>query len=63
MDLGKAGDAYFIQARIEVRMPGVAHEAAEAIVHAAHAVCPYSKAVHGNIDVATNVQVSDTVAA
>lgn len=53
VDLGKAGTAYFIQARIEVRMPGVALEVAQAIADAAHLVCPYSKAVHGNIDVAT----------
>jgi lipoyl-dependent peroxiredoxin len=55
VDLGTTGDAYFIQARFDVRMPGVAQEVAEAIAHAAHDVCPYSKAVHGNIDVAMNV--------
>ena len=63
VDLGKTGAAYFIQARIDVRMPGVALEVAEAIVHAAHEVCPYSKAVHGNIDVTTNVVATDAVAA
>ena len=55
VDLGKTGDAYFIQARFDVRMPGIALEIAEAIAHEAHGVCPYSKAVHGNIDVAMNV--------
>ena len=55
VDLGQTGKAYFIQARFDVRLPGVAQEAAEAIAHAAHAICPYSKAVHGNIDVALNV--------
>lgn len=63
VDLGKTGDAYFIQARIDIRMPGVALEVAEAIAQAAHEVCPYSKAVHGNIDIATNVVVTDAVAA
>ena len=63
VDLGKTGDAYFIQARIDVRMPGVALDVAEAIAHAAHAVCPYSKAVHGNIDIATKVVATDAVAA
>ena len=62
VDLGKTGDAYFIQARIDVRMPGVALDVAEAIAHAAHDVCPYSKAVHGNIDIATNVVATDAVA-
>ena len=35
----------------------------EEIAHAAHEMCPYSKAVHGNIDVATNVVVADALAA
>jgi lipoyl-dependent peroxiredoxin len=55
VDLGMTGDAYFIQARFNIRMPGVALDIAEAIAHAAHGICPYSKAVHGNIDVAMNV--------
>lgn len=55
VDLGKTGDAYFIQARFHVSMPGVALDIAEAIAHAAHDVCPYSKAIHGNIDVAMKV--------
>jgi Ohr subfamily peroxiredoxin len=63
VDLGKTGSAYFIQARIEVRMPGVALDVAEAIAHAAHEACPYSKAVHGNIDVTTKVVAADAVAA
>jgi Ohr subfamily peroxiredoxin len=63
VDLGMTGSAYFIQARINVRMPGVALDVAEAIAHAAHQMCPYSKAVHGNIDVATNVVAADAVAA
>lgn len=63
VDLGMTGDAYFIQARIDVRMPGVAPDVANAIAQAAHEVCPYSKAVHGNIDITTNVVVADAVAA
>jgi organic hydroperoxide reductase OsmC/OhrA len=58
VDLGMTGDAFFIQARFDVRMPGIAPEIAEAIAHEAHGVCPYSKAVHGNIDVAMNVTTS-----
>ena len=63
VDLGQTGGAYFIQARIDVRMPGVAPEVAEAIAHAAHAMCPYSKAVHGNIDVVTTVVAEQALAA
>lgn len=55
VDLGQTGKAYFIQARFNVRVPGVAQEVAEDIAHAAHEICPYSKAVRGNIDVSLNV--------
>ncbi|MGH8078950.1 MAG: Ohr family peroxiredoxin [Lysobacter sp.] len=55
VDLGQTGNAYFLQARFEVRMPGVAQDVAERIAHAAHEICPYSKATRGNIDVAVKV--------
>ncbi|MDH4584441.1 Ohr family peroxiredoxin [Pseudomonas sp. BN415] len=55
VDLGMTGNAYFIQARFNVSFPGVPHEVAEAIAKEAHEICPYSKATHGNIDVALNV--------
>ena len=58
VDLGLAGDAYLLQARLGVRMPGVEREVAEAIAHAADAICPYSKATKGNIDVRLNVLTS-----
>jgi len=63
VDLGKTDGAYFIQARIDVGMPGVAPDVANTIASAAHAICPYSKAVHGNIDVVTHVVAADAVAA
>jgi len=55
VDLGKTGDAYFLQARLHVSAPGVPHEVAHSIVHAADQICPYSKATRGNIDVAITV--------
>lgn len=58
VDLGQTGKAYFIQARFDVRMPGVAQEVAEAIAHTAHEICPYSKATRGNIDVGLSVATS-----
>lgn len=50
--------AYFIQARFNVKVPGVAQEVAEAIAHEAHEIHPYSKATRGNIDVGLTVVVS-----
>ncbi|MGF6514118.1 osmotically inducible protein OsmC [Pseudomonas sp. BT76 TE3572] len=55
VDLGQTGQAYFLQARFFVRLPGVAHDVATALARAAHELCPYSKATLGNIDVAVNV--------
>ncbi|WP_166359710.1 Ohr family peroxiredoxin [Pseudomonas akapageensis] len=55
IDLGQTGQAYLLQARFHVRAPGLAHEVVTALAQAAHEICPYSKAVHGNIDVALNV--------
>jgi organic hydroperoxide reductase OsmC/OhrA len=36
-------------------VPGVEREQAQALVDAAHTICPYSKAVHGNIEVTTTL--------
>jgi Ohr subfamily peroxiredoxin len=55
IDLLQSGNEWFLQARFDVRMPGVAQDVAEQIAHLAHEICPYSKATHGNIDVAVNV--------
>lgn len=57
VDVGQTGAAFFIQARFHVTVPNVALEVAESLVHAGHALCPYSKAIHGNIDVAVSVSV------
>jgi lipoyl-dependent peroxiredoxin len=55
VDLGQTGNAYFLQARLTLIAPGLDHDVATAVAHAADAMCPYSKAVRGNIDVALNV--------
>jgi Ohr subfamily peroxiredoxin len=55
IDLSNAGGSFFLRARLNVTVPGVDHAVAEELAAAAHAICPYSKAVHGNIDVTTNV--------
>jgi lipoyl-dependent peroxiredoxin len=58
VDLGTAGGGYFIQARLNVHLPGIEREVAQAIVDGAHLECPYSKATHGNINVATTVNTA-----
>ncbi len=51
VDLGTTGGAYFLQARLNVSLPGLEREVAQALVDAAHQTCPYSKATRGNIGV------------
>ena len=55
VDLCSNDGAYFLQARLNVSLPGLNREVAQALVDAAHQTCPYSKATRGNIDVTINV--------
>ena len=55
VDLGTAGDAFFLQARLNVSVPGVERDVARSIVDEAHQICPYSKMSRGNIDVTINL--------
>jgi osmotically inducible protein OsmC len=55
VDLGTAEGGYFLQARLNVSLPGLAKEDAQALVDAAHQTCPYSKATRGNINVVINL--------
>ena len=55
VDLCTAGGGYFLQARLNVDLPGVDREVAKALVEAAHQTCPYSKLTRGNISVTINL--------
>jgi osmotically inducible protein OsmC len=55
VDLGATEGAYFIQARLNVSLPGLDREVARSLADAAHQTCPYSKALRGNIDVVIKV--------
>ena len=55
VDLGTTTGAYLLQARINVNLPGLDRETAQAIVNTAHQTCPYSKATKGNINVTINL--------
>ncbi len=58
VDLGTTGGGYFLQARLNVHLPGIDPEIAQALVDGAHLECPYSKATHGNIIVVTTVETN-----
>ncbi len=55
VDLWTGDDGYFLQARLNVSLPGLERQVAQSILDGAHQTCPYSKATRGNIDVAINL--------
>lgn len=55
IDLNLDGNEFFLRAQLKVTVPGVDRKIAEELAEAAHGICPYSKAVHGNIEVTTTV--------
>lgn len=44
-----------ITADLQIALPGMPQDEAEALVHKAHQVCPYSNATRGNVDVGLQV--------
>jgi osmotically inducible protein OsmC len=55
VDLGTNAGGYVLRARLNVSLPGLDREVAQALVDAGHQTCPYSKATRGNIDVTINL--------
>ena len=55
VDLCTDGKGFLLQARLNVSLPGLAREVAQALVDTAHQTCPYSKATRGNIKVEINL--------
>lgn len=51
VDIGPIPAGFGIAAKLVINLPGLDHEVATDLVHAAHQVCPYSNATRGNIDV------------
>lgn len=55
VDLCTGANGYFLQGRLNISLPGLEHEVARSIVEAAELLCPYSKAVKGNVAVEINL--------
>ena len=56
IDLCNSGDVYFLRARLNVSVPGLERDIAQAIVDATHGeTCAYSNATRGNVEVTVNV--------
>ena len=53
--IGPIPAGFGIEAALKITIPGMERAAAQALVAAAHQVCPYSNATRGNIDVTLTV--------
>lgn len=53
--IGPVEAGYGLQAKLTANVGGVDHSTATALVEAAHAICPYSNATRGNMDVSIEV--------
>lgn len=47
---------FALAVRLAVTVPGLPREQAQALIEQAHAVCPYSNAVRGNVEVALELR-------
>lgn len=55
VDLHLDDSGYFLSARLNISIPGIERSIAQDLVDDAKVLCPYSKAIKGNIDVTYNV--------
>ena len=55
VDLCTGDDGYSLRARLNVSLPGLDRQVAQAILDGAEQTCPYSKATRGNIDASINL--------
>jgi len=53
--LAGGAPGFGIAVKMDITLPGMEREQAEALVKAAHQVCPYSNATRGNVDVELKV--------
>ena len=55
VSIGKKGEGYGLAVTLSGHLPEIPREQAEALMKAAHQVCPYSNATRGNLDVTLEV--------
>ena len=53
--IGQIPAGFGIEVQMNISIPGMDKEAAQALVDKAHQVCPYSNATRGNIEVTLTV--------
>ena len=55
VDLCVEEGEFWLQARLNISLPGLDKAVAQQIVETAHTICPYSKAITGNVHVEFNI--------
>jgi len=55
VDLCANKEGFFLQARLNINIPGIDRELAHSLLEIASTICPYSKAIKGNINVEYNL--------
>lgn len=55
VSIGRQGEGFGLAVELEVVVPSLEHDEAQALADKAHQVCPYSNATRGNIDVTVTV--------
>ena len=55
VDLCVEKGEYFLQARLNVSLPGLDRDVAQQLIDYAHQTCPYSKAIRNNVKVEINL--------
>lgn len=55
--IGQIPGGFGLDIDLHISLPGLEQDAAQALVDAAHQVCPYSNATRGNVDVRLHVTV------
>ena len=59
VNLNQDDKGYFLSVELSVSLPTLDAKAAEKLVQDAHGVCPYSKAIRGNIEVKLKANGTD----
>jgi osmotically inducible protein OsmC len=55
VDLALDNEGVFLQARLNISLPGLEKAVANQLIEAASQTCPYSKAIQGNVNVEYNL--------
>jgi organic hydroperoxide reductase OsmC/OhrA len=59
IEFNKEDDGFYLEATLDSYLPTVDKQMGEALINAAHEICPYSKATRDNITVHLNLLMDE----